>query len=417
MQGFRGRRAIALIAVLALAGLGGCGNDDDKAATTGDTAAEGGPQTVRVLVDPKPDAFNASFIHYFPEKLQAHAGDTVQYVGDFTGEVHTVTAGSMIKPLLDVTAKYKDVKEPPPEAEEEFGKAFGSVPQAFNPEELGKGGDPFIQAAWEPCFYATGTPPIDKACDAEHQKQPDAFHGTEVLYNAGYVGQDTTFDIKLADDIAPGDYVITCLFHGPEMTSTITVVPEATKVPSPAEVEAAANAELDGFVAKLQGPVDTVRKNTKSPGRAGAAVEGEDGPPGEANVFPDNIAVKAGESVTWNGIGFHTVTFNATEDMRPAFGPENGKGLHLNQKAFKPVNSPAYPPDPEGGDEGGPPGPPDPSKEKKLDAGSYSGSGLKHSGINPGEATYGYTVKFPKAGTYEYICVVHPDMEGKVTVS
>jgi hypothetical protein len=104
------------------------------------------------------------------------------------------------------------------------------------------------------------------------------------------------------------------------------------------------------------------------------------------------------------------VTFNGTEDMRPAWGPKDGKGYYLNRKALKPVNSPDFPPDPEQPpDEGAP--------EPTLDGGSYNGSGIKHSGLNPGEATYAYTVKFTKAGTYEYVCVVHPDMEGKVTVS
>jgi hypothetical protein len=96
--------------------------------------------------------------------------------------------------------------------------------------------------------------------------------------------------------------------------------------------------------------------------------------------------------------------------MRPAFGPKDGKGLYLNQKAFKPINSPAYPPDPEQE-------PAEDAPEPKLDGGVFNGTGIKHSGLNPGDATYAYSIRFTKPGTYEYLCVVHPDMEGKVTVT
>jgi plastocyanin len=402
MRSPRGRRLLALLAVATMI-LAACGSDDDSGSASG-----GDGQTFKVRVDPKPDEFNASFLHYFPDRVKAHPGDTIEYSADFTGEPHTVSFGSMLKPLLDLAEKYKDT-EPPPEAEEEFGKAFSAIPQTFNPENFGKG-DPFVQAGWEPCFYATGKPPLDKACDAAHQKRPDELTGKEVLFSSGFMAEGKTFPVKLSDDITPGEYIFTCLFHGPEMTSTIEVVGEDVKVPSPSAAQAAGQKELDEFVAALKPAVDKVRNNTGSEAQAGAEAEGEDGPPGSANVFPTNIQAKVGDTVTWSGIGFHTLTFNSTEDMRPAFVQKDGKGLHLNQKAVKPVNSPDFPPDPEQP-------PPDDAPEPKLDGGAFNGAGIKHSGINPGDQTFAYSIKFTKAGTYEYLCVVHPDMEGKVTVT
>jgi plastocyanin len=371
-------------------------------------SGSGGGQTFKVMVDPKPQAFNASFIHYFPDRVKAHPGDTIEYSANFTGEPHTVSFGSMLKPLLDLAAKYKDT-EPPPSAEEEFNKAFGSIPQTFNPEGFATG-DPFVQAGWQPCFYATGKPPIDKACDAAHQKQPDVLTGKEVLFSSGHMADGKTFPVTLADDIAPGEYTFTCEFHGPEMTSTIEVVGKDVKVPAPSTVQAAGAKEVDDFVAKLQPAVDKVRNSTSPQAQAGAHFDGENGPPGDANVFPANIQAKVGDKVSWSGVGFHTITFNATEDMRPAWITKDGKGLYLNQKAFKPVNSPAFPPDPETP-------PPDGTPDADFDGGAFNGTGIKHSGLNPGDATYNYIVTFTKPGTYEYLCVVHPDMEGKVTVT
>ncbi|MEY2569402.1 MAG: hypothetical protein QOE35_3931 [Actinomycetota bacterium] len=399
----RWRRLLGMLAVLTIVGAACSTSDNNGAGRAGRASG----QTFEVMVDPKPQAFNASFIHYFPDRVKAHPGDTIEYSANFTGEPHTVTFGSMLKPLLDLATKYKNT-QPPASAEEEFNNAFGAIPKTFNPDGFATG-DPFVQAGWQPCFYATGKAPIDKVCDAAHQKQPQ-LTGKEVLFNSGHMVEGKSFPVKLADDIAPGEYTFTCVFHGPEMTSTIEVVGKDVKVPSPSTVRAAGAKQLDDFVAKLQPAVDKVRNSTSPQAQAGAHDDGADGPPGDANVFPADIEAKVGQKVSWSGVGFHTITFNATEDMRPAWIPKDGKGLHLNEKAFQPINSPAFPPDPESP-------PPDGTPDPDFDGGVFDGTGVKHSGLNPDSATYNYIVTFTKPGTYEYLCVVHPDMQGKVTVT
>ncbi len=82
-------------------------------------------------------------------------------------------------------------------------------------------------------------------------------------------------------------------------------------------------------------------------------------------------------------------------------------GFHLNQSALVPVGFNAPPP-PEGGEGEGEGAPP------PVDAGTWDGTGFFSSGITfDGQ----FTMTFAAPGTYEYVCLIHPEMEGTVRVS
>ena len=53
-----------------------------------------------------------------------------------------------------------------------------------------------------------------------------------------------------------------------------------------------------------------------------------------------------------------------------------------------------------------------------IDAGEWDGQGELSSGIILafGDPAYQYKVTFTKAGTYDYVCLIHPGMLGSVTV-
>src|ERR1700675_1395258 len=73
------------------------------------TACSGGSkakaQVFAVQVDGKTTAFAASFIAYFPNEVDAHPGDTVQFTGAFTGEPHTVTLGKDVDDVFALIAQ------------------------------------------------------------------------------------------------------------------------------------------------------------------------------------------------------------------------------------------------------------------------------------------------------------------------
>lgn len=114
------------------------------------------------------------------------------------------------------------------------------------------------------------------------------------------------------------------------------------------------------------------------------------------SFFPEVLTINAGDTVNWNFAGFHTVTFNAGRPDLPLIAPRADGALVLG---------PGYFPFPAG------PNPP---------SGAYDGSTQISSGTppdtQPGEAPPPFTLTFTKAGTFHYVCAVHPGMEADVVV-
>lgn len=114
----------------------------------------------------------------------------------------------------------------------------------------------------------------------------------------------------------------------------------------------------------------------------------------QADAFlPNEIWISAGDSITWTFVPKnepHTVTFLAQNTS-----PEQARPL---------------PPPPIG------PPPPVPTGCPGVQASgsSYTGANCVTSGITSGGVTY--TVKFPNAGNYKMICLVHTNMNGTVHV-
>jgi plastocyanin len=100
------RSCLALVAVAALLAAG-CSRDDSAAT---------------VLVDYDHDEFATQFVGYFPDRVQAHPGDTITFKQYWTGEPHTVTFTPEVQDVLDVTR---------PLLEE-----YGHLPEHEVPEEV-----------------------------------------------------------------------------------------------------------------------------------------------------------------------------------------------------------------------------------------------------------------------------------------
>lgn len=401
----RVRRFMAVIAVLALVAAG-CGDDDDGGDATGTTTpTEEGTGEVTVQVDAKTDDPVGFYLGYFPGEVTVHPGDTVVYKSNFTGEPHSITFGTFVAPAIEAfenaTPEQLASDEPPPAFEPLF-------PYSMLPEGPGDAN----QVSANPCFITTGELPTDTTQPCE-DREAGPFTGTEVFYNSGFLPDGEEFEVTLADDIAPGTYSGFCMLHFTEMISKITVVAEDQEIPSADEVEAEGNDQIEALTAEAKELKELAESSTaEGTVLAGDPLGGEeeDGPPlpntavGLAEYTPEEVSVASGGSVVFNVSGPHSVTFNAPEDARVIIdkGPD---GLtHLNEKAATPAVF-EVPPPPEEEPEGPPP---------TVDIGTFDGEGFANTGLVFGGS---FRINFSEPGTYEYICVVHPDMKGTVTVT
>lgn len=384
----------------------GCAKSGPTAGST--SAPEKGPQTRVVEVDATGTGYHAFALAYFPNEVTVRAGDTVSFDPEWTGEPHSVTMGAAVDAVIPAAAALPRGAEPPAD----LAKKFEALPAMF-PEGPGDAN----QVAVNPCYLDSGEIPSDgtKACPKTDQP---AFDGKQVYYNSGYLDKSAKFDVKLADSIAPGSYAYYCNLHGAGMSGKINVVDADASIPTADEVNEQAKADKAKFFDKL----DVLHKSVseKLPYQAVAGFGSPDIGPAAINDFlPAELKIKAGEKVTWNSFGPHTVSFNAPEEAEYAVVKAKDGTFHMNPVALGPSNSPAVPPPgaPEAGgaETSGPPQP-----KETIDGGNVDDKTFKSSGLlfNPGSpGYYAYTVTFPTAGTYAFVCLIHPHMTGKVKVS
>ncbi len=425
----------ALVALFAAA-CGGAGDGDRRT----------------VLIDFVHDEVASSFLYYFPRDVTVHPGDTVVFKQEWAGEPHSVTMGTMVDDMMRTVGplieEYGDrpEEEVPPGVFEQFEAAMADLPWMF-PDDFPD--EPVNQNVAQPCYLDEGGPPKDPAtpCDDEDQRQPP-FNGRQSYYNSGYIHYEephgNTFEVPLADDIAPGTYNYYCNLHGPFMAGTVTVVSEDQPIPSQEEVSRQARAEIDEQAGPLIASWEAAKAGdtelegqTYQPPLAGWHTPGVHGFVSE--FYPKEIRTRAGETVTWSFVGGHTVSFDVPEYFAQLVVEDDGTVV-FSPDAVLPRGGPGYPKQEEpprdedagvpppagedaeesphpGGEEGGQTQsggedaeePPPPA----VQAGEWDGEGFLSSGVF-WDGTYSIT--FTNPGTYPYACLIHPQMVATVIV-
>jgi plastocyanin len=404
------RRWIAVLAALFVP-VAGCGSGDETAAGDGTTRT--------VLVDYQHDQFASAFLRYYPKNVKVRPGDTVEFEQAWTGEPHSVTMGKVVDDFLGVLVpaieKYPEEEDAPPALVEQVDKLALKVP--------GMVGDDYevFQTGAQPCYvddvaqlpdYESGKP--DPGCPAKGRAQPP-FNGRQALYNSGFIPPDgdnaDRFAVPIAEDTPPGTYRYFCNYHWAGMSGTVEVVPENEEIPSQAAVsrQARKEVEADAKVA-LQRVRDAAKGDTGDlePPLAGRTADDEYAV--IINEFvPERPTAKVGEKITWTFDGIaHTVSFNVPKYF-PIFTVADDGKVTWNPKSYEPVGFEVPPPP--GGTGGG-----DAPPARALDAGSWDGRGGFHSSgaLNPGDK---FSITFTRAGTYDFACVLHPQMVGKLRVT
>lgn len=377
-----------------------CGSKSSNASSSG-LGSSDGSQTRIVQVDGHTNAFNGGFLAFFPKSVMVHPGDTVAFHENWTGEPHSVTMGTLTQACIMASASADHNGPPPP--------ACASLPIL-----LPMGPGDAVQAAAQPCYLATGSPPTDPTQACPKASQPD-FNGTQTYYSSGWLHPDQTFTVHLAKTIAPGTYPYDCNLHGADMSGSVVVVPSSQAIPSQTKVSAQAKSQLQAVVNKLEPSYQAAKSgHALFPGN----LDGYGSPDvmnAEINeFFPSTIQAKVGQPVTWTILGTHTVSVGGPEDV-PFISSAPDGSVHLNAQLLSPAGGPGQPHQPP---MTGPP-PNGPPTVVPVNGGTYSGTGFHSSGFVasfPPQLT-SYSLTFTKPGTYKVDCVIHPHMEATVVVS
>jgi plastocyanin len=205
---------------------------------------------------------------------------------------------------------------------------------------------------------------------------------------------------------AAGSYSYVCLIH-PGMVARLVVEPTGAAVPeTPAQATARGQAQLEEVLATMRATTAAVRFaqpiSTEAPGRTTvhSALAGLGQGLGASTLafLPDQLTVRRGDIVVWtmpDPFEIHTVTFPSGAEPPSFIEPQAGPG---GPDAGPPMLViPAQVVNPAGGD-------------------TYTGTGYVNSGILGNGASFALRFDAP-AGSYEWLCVVHPFMRGTVAVT
>jgi plastocyanin len=245
----------------------------------------------------------------------------------------------------------------------------------------------------EPHTVTFGNPQGDPTTAINVGAQPVQYDGTQSfssgLFAPGYPpgppgtpAGPTSFAVTFTK---AGNFNYFCAIH-PNMKGEVDVV-DSGAVDTQAEIDAAGDAAYAAALASLKADNGQQQTNAKVTTNADGTktytvdVGGNDNPYGSLMQFyPPSVDVATGDTVTWETVTHtpHTVTFHPEMFQGDPFGP------------------PAIP------------------------QGAYDGSSLANSGIIQADTpATSFSLKFSKAGSYQYVCLLHATegMVGKVNVS
>jgi plastocyanin len=304
---------------------------------------------------------------FFPERITIRVGETVTWQLN-TDEIHTVTfTGDEPLPRFEI---------PVPDG----GPGELMVhPQLAFPTRMPEA----------PVETYDGTGFVSSGVMSRQPAGPDA-------------PPNSTFSVTFTE---PGTYVYYCAIH-PEMRGIVEVLPEAAEVPTQADIDAQAEAEMATFLAMVEAARVQSEMVRSEPGpngttiwfvRAGALDAQTGDVRAQAYDFlPENLTIQAGDTVVWNSLEFHTVTFSplppGPEFIIPTPQEEGPPLLLINPEVVLPAKP----------------------------AGVYDETQYFNSGLVGRFSPFGlgWALTFDTPGTYEYVCVVHREqgMVGTITV-
>ena len=340
------------------------------------------PRTVTVLVGGGHDTVVLD--SYFPRTLRVRAGDTVawKFNGDENHHLHTVTfaGGPFPGPKLAVAG----------------GTPSDAIPDFWIPVP---GGQP-DERMWNP---TEAWPTRNSGTSVEKYDGSKYANSGHMRMNPLVPGMPASREFSLTFT-KPGVYRYACALHA-HMRGTIDVAPAGAKdVPSQAEIDQQAKTEIAHLTALIDKGQELAKNVRSEPGPNGTAFWYV-----RAGVFdrsaelggilfdfaPKELTVKTGDTVIWQAVDTHTITFNPTPPAPVLFTvkpqPDGPPWLVRNPQVWRPAKPASV-----------------------YDSTQYFNSapiGI----ITPLGTSWALT--FDKPGVYEYLCALHHPMGMKGTIT
>jgi plastocyanin len=196
-----------------------------------------------------------------------------------------------------------------------------------------------------------------------------------------------------------GAFPYVCSIHA-GMGGLVTVVDAGQPVDAQPALDARRTAQTNANLATRALPAIMANLGELPAAGASAGISAgiQDGVADALRFFPPRITVKAGDAVTWiwkTQETPHTVTFLGGGAVPEVLIPHPQAGgpprLELAPQVLVPAGDPT-----------------------SWDGASYLNSGFLAPA--PGQPTPAFTVHFANAGTFDYLCLLHPGMVGTIVV-
>jgi plastocyanin len=237
----------------------------------------------------------------------------------------------------------------------------------------------FNPAVFGPCATTSEPSSALEACPEPPAAQLPPYAGVG-YWNSGALAPAVApegtkqVSVKFAESTPPGSYNYACILHALMGGSVTVVSPEEAR-----DTPEAVAAELTKSAAAAAAAAAAI-PDPAAPG-PGRVVSGWSTPLASINRFlPAVVEVEAGQTVTWMGTSDyepHTITFEP-----PFTNPEDPRVV-----------------------------PPAGAKTGGSYTGGFTNSGFIGPKPFPAES---FSLRFPEAGVYNYVCALHPGMAGTV---
>jgi plastocyanin len=220
-----------------------------------------------------------------------------------------------------------------------------------------------------------------------------AYDGTEQVSSGIPSEENATYSLTFT---RTGTFGYVCSLH-PGMRGEVEVREASAPLPeTPAQAQARGRANAAALLARVQENAAAVRSASEAGVHTAMAGLGDGYGASALQFLPGDLAVRRGDAVVWvmpDPFEVHTVSFVSGQtppdfvEPRPPAQPGGPPLLVIPPAVAGPVGD-----------------------------GTYSGRGLVNSGIlGNGGASF---LRFDAPpGTYEYMCLIHPTMRGRVTIT